>query len=58
MKRLTYEAVQNDPELLEALLQQAHRERAEAVHRLIVAPIGRLFAPLEWAHVQRRAPQR
>jgi hypothetical protein len=43
MDPLTYEALTRNPELLQAILQQAHRERAEAMHRLIVAPIARLF---------------
>ncbi len=29
---------------MEALIEQARRERAEAMHRLIVEPIKRLFA--------------
>lgn len=32
-----------DPYLIEALMQKARRERAEAMHRLLVAPIKRLF---------------
>ena len=43
MKPLTYEAVRKDPELLQALIRQAHRERAEAVHRLLIAPIQAFF---------------
>jgi hypothetical protein len=43
VKPITYEAVQRNPELLQALLRQARRERAEAVHRLIVEPIKSLF---------------
>ena len=57
MKPLTYEALQKDPELLEALMRQAHRERAAAVHRLVIAPVAKLFAPLESGDVQRRAVQ-
>ncbi len=57
MERLSYQAVQDNPELLEALMRQARRERAEAVHRLIIAPVARLFAPLELGHVPGRAAQ-
>jgi hypothetical protein len=41
--KLTYEAILNDPSLLERIERQAHRERASAVHELIVLPITRLF---------------
>ncbi|HEV3009851.1 MAG TPA: hypothetical protein VGX52_12510 [Burkholderiales bacterium] len=41
--RLTYEAILNDPSLLELIRTQAHRQRAEAMHRLIVLPIKDLF---------------
>ena len=44
MEPLTYEAVNRNPELIHALIEQARRERAEAMHRLIVAPIKRLCA--------------
>jgi hypothetical protein len=54
---MTYEEVRNDPELLEALMRQARRERAEAVHRIVVAPVAKVFAPLELGDVQRRAAQ-
>ena len=43
MKPLTYEAVQKHPELLQALIRRAHRERAEAVHRLLIAPVQAFF---------------
>ena len=43
MDRLTLEAVTRNPELMQALIRRAHRERAEAVHRLIVEPIKSLF---------------
>ena len=42
--KLTYEAILNDPSLLERLRREAHRERAEAMHQLIVEPIKRLLA--------------
>jgi hypothetical protein len=43
MDPLTYENVTRNPELLRALLEQARRERAEAIHRLIVETIKSLF---------------
>ena len=43
MEPLTYEALSRNPKLIEALMEQARRERAEAMHRLIVEPIKRLF---------------
>ena len=42
--KLTYEAVLNDPTLLERIRVDAHRERAETIRRLIVEPIKHLFA--------------
>ena len=39
--KLTYEAILNDPSLLERVRMDAHRERAEAMHQLIVEPIRR-----------------
>jgi hypothetical protein len=42
--KLTYEDILNNPELLERLERQAHRERAAAVHALIVQPIKMFFA--------------
>jgi hypothetical protein len=44
MEPLTYEAVNRHPELIEALIAQARRERAEALQRLFFQPIKRLFA--------------
>jgi hypothetical protein len=41
---MTYHYLKQHPETLEALLLQARRERAEAIHRLIVLPMKRLFA--------------
>jgi hypothetical protein len=43
MDPLTFEAVTRNPEIVRALMRQAHRERARAVHRLIVEPIKSLF---------------
>lgn len=42
--KLTYQAILDDPSLLERIEKQAHRERAEAIHDLIVEPITRLLA--------------
>ena len=41
--KLTYEAILNDPRLLEQIERQARRERAAAVRQLIVEPIKHLF---------------
>ena len=49
MDPLTYEALTRNPELSQAIMQQAHRERAEAVHRLIVAPIRKVFDRIRWS---------
>jgi hypothetical protein len=35
--KLTYEAILNDPSLLDRIEKQAHRERAEAVHRILLS---------------------
>jgi len=43
MDPITFEAVSRNPELMQALVRQAHRERAEAVYRLIVEPVKSLF---------------
>jgi hypothetical protein len=43
MDPLTFEAASHNPELVRALMTQAHRERAEAVHRLIIEPIRSFF---------------
>jgi hypothetical protein len=43
MDLITYEAITKNPELMHALALQARRERAQAVHRLIIEPIGKLF---------------
>jgi hypothetical protein len=37
--KLTYEALLDDPSLLELIEKQARRERADAVNRLIIEPI-------------------
>ena len=41
--RLTYEAMLNDPNLIDIAHANARRERAKAVHDLIVLPIKRFF---------------
>jgi hypothetical protein len=43
MTPLTYEALRSDPKLIQPLLERARRERAQAVHRLLIAPIKALF---------------
>ena len=43
MNPITYEDIRKNPELLHTLSLQARRERAQAVHRLIIEPIARLF---------------
>jgi hypothetical protein len=41
--KLTYEAILDDPSLLDRIVTQARRERAKATHELIILPIKRLF---------------
>ena len=41
--KLTYEAIQKDPALVDKLVAAARRERAQAVYRLIIAPIIAFF---------------
>jgi hypothetical protein len=41
--RYTYEDLLNDPRLYERIRNDARRERAEAVDRLIVQPIRNFF---------------
>lgn len=42
--KLTYEALLNDPDLLERIEAQARRERAEAVNELLVKPVSARLA--------------
>ena len=42
--KLTYQAILDDPSLMESTLAEARRARAKAVHELIVLPITRFFA--------------
>ena len=43
MDPLTYESLNRNPGLLDALQRQARHERAEAIHRLLVLPLKRLL---------------
>jgi hypothetical protein len=42
--KLTYEALVNDPALVDRIIAEARRERAKAVHELIILPIKHLFS--------------
>ncbi|MDQ5849630.1 MAG: hypothetical protein M3544_11790 [Pseudomonadota bacterium] len=42
--KLTYDAILNDPRLLDRVLAQARHERALTVHRLIIAPLKGFFS--------------
>jgi len=44
--KLTYEAILNDPSLLERIRTAAHRERSAAVHRMVLAPLAALVSRL------------
>jgi hypothetical protein len=52
MDPITYEAAHRSPELLATLHQQARRERAQQVHRLIIVPIKRLFTSTQRSGVR------
>jgi hypothetical protein len=41
--KLTYEALLNNPDLLERIQAQARHARAEAVQELILKPVKQLF---------------
>lgn len=41
--KLTYDAILNDPSLLERTLAAARRERAVMIHRVLFAPIAALL---------------
>lgn len=43
MDPLTFEALNRNPELMQALIRQARRQRAQTVHRLIVEAVESLF---------------
>ena len=43
MDRITFEAYIRNPELKQALIRQARRERAKAIYCFIVEPIKSLF---------------
>lgn len=61
MDPITFESLSRNPELMRALMEQARRERALAVHRLIIEPIKRLFsghaAGPRYGHPARPLPQ-
>ncbi len=44
---LSYRELLDDPELMDRIMAQARRERAQAVSRLLLAPIARRFARRE-----------
>ena len=54
---MSYEDLMKHPELLEDLLRKARCERAEAMYRLLVAPLKRL-APRMHAPIAERACSR
>jgi hypothetical protein len=41
--RISFEDIVNDPDLVAKIRARAQRERAEAVHRLLIAPLKALF---------------
>ena len=41
--KLTYEAVLQDPKIVERIMIDARRERARAMHRMLIEPVTRLF---------------
>ena len=45
----TYRDLLDNPELMERIVAQARRERAQAVSRLMLAALGRIFARREKA---------
>ena len=46
MTPLTSESLRSHPELMERLVENARRERAEAVDRLLIAPVQAAFRRL------------
>lgn len=42
--KLTYQAILDDPSLLERIEKQAHRERAKAIDQLVLAPAAALLS--------------
>jgi hypothetical protein len=52
--KLTYEALLANPDRLNELHAAARRERAQAVHRTLIAPLVRAFAVL----FEQQPPQR
>ncbi len=59
--KLTYQAILDDPRLIDAILVDARRDRALAVHRLIIAPLKAFFTRIALrsrrVHVQGRFAQ-
>lgn len=45
--KATYRDLLDNPELMERIVAQARRERAQAVSRLMLAALGRIFARRE-----------
>jgi hypothetical protein len=41
--KLTYEAILQDPKIVERIMIDARRERARTMHRMLIEPITRLF---------------
>ena len=58
MDIVDYEMVDRHPELIGVLMKRARRERAEAVHRLLFAPIARLFRPRHAARTNLGHPRK
>ena len=59
--KVTYEALRADPELVDRLHASARYERADAMSRMLVAALARLFkrdATLEITRPARRSPHR
>jgi hypothetical protein len=44
--KLTYEAILNDPSLLERVRVEAHRERARVIHSMVINPLATLVTGL------------
>ena len=41
--KTTYQAILEDPKILERIMLDARRERSRAMHRMLIEPITRLF---------------
>lgn len=42
--RYTYEDLLSNPDVLDRIREEAHRERARAMHELVISPIKNFFA--------------